>query len=168
MDLSCCEFLPHITPNYNLLYAPQNVYLFIKFFYGIYERFLKAKDLIYEKLLQDLAEISLSDKQSAGICDTKTGEFLSGKLEELFNERYEYLLKGIFLTTSMSTPGGLLSVSGGSALIDHSKYEDFARVLIGKNAFLLFQIEKVISQAIKQLSQMHSDHASQKSIKLYK
>ena len=62
VDLSCCEFLPHITPNYNLLYAPQNVYMFIKFFYGIYERFLKAKDLIYEKLLQDLAEISLSDK----------------------------------------------------------------------------------------------------------
>ena len=35
--------------------------------------------------------------------------------------------------------------------MDQSKYEDFARLLLGKNAFLLFQIDKLISQAIKQL-----------------
>jgi len=36
-------------------------------------------------------------------------------------------------------------------LMDHNKYEDYARQLLGKNAFLLFQIDKIISQAIKQL-----------------
>jgi len=79
------------------------------------------------------------DKKNAGICDSTTGEIINHKLEELFDERYEYLLKGIFLNTTMSA--GLVNTSGipgGSAVIDHSKYEDFARVLLGKNAFLLF------------------------------
>jgi len=33
--------------------------------------------------------------------------------------------------------------------MDTQKYEDFARVLLGKNAFLLFQIDKLVSQALK-------------------
>jgi len=168
-DISSCLFLPHLKKSdetsapYSLCYAPQNVYMFIKFFYGIYERVLKAKDLIYEKLLQDLAEMSLAQKQKAGICDGQTGAFVSSQLDLFFKERYEFLLKGIFATTTMQNSQGLMhtgSVSGGNLLIDHSKYEDFARVLLGKNAFLLFQIDKIIAQAIKQLLQMHSDHAS--------
>lgn len=51
--------------------------------------------------------------------------------------------------------------------MDHNKYEDYARQLLGKNAFLLFQIDKIISQAIKQLQQMHSDHACQKAMKMF-
>lgn len=34
-------------------------------------------------------------------------------------------------------------------IMDHNKYEDFARQLLGQNAFLLFQIDKIVSQAIK-------------------
>ena len=52
--------------------------------------------------------------------------------------------------------------------MDHNKYEDFARQLLGKNAFLLFQIDKIISQAVKQLQLMHTDHAYQKAKELFK
>lgn len=52
--------------------------------------------------------------------------------------------------------------------MDHNKYEDFGRQLLGKNAFLLFQIDKIISQAVKQLQLMHTDHAYQKAKDLYK
>lgn len=34
-------------------------------------------------------------------------------------------------------------------IMDHNKYEDFARQLLGQNAFLLFQIDKIVSQSIK-------------------
>lgn len=36
--------------------------------------------------------------------------------------------------------------------MDHNKYEDFTRHLLGKNAFLLFQIYKIVSQSIKQVA----------------
>lgn len=67
-------FLPHFqnsadNDNHSLLYAPSNVFMFLKFFYAIYERILKAKDLISEKINQDLAEMSFQDKVAAGICE---------------------------------------------------------------------------------------------------
>lgn len=52
--------------------------------------------------------------------------------------------------------------------MDHNKYEDFGRQLLGKNAFLLFQIDKIIFQAVKQLQLMHTDHAYQKAKDLYR
>jgi histone deacetylase complex regulatory component SIN3 len=51
--------------------------------------------------------------------------------------------------------------------MDHNRYEDFARQLLGKNAFLLFQIDKILSQSIKQLAQMPSDSIVQKAFKLF-
>lgn len=51
--------------------------------------------------------------------------------------------------------------------MDHNRYEDFARQLLGQNAFLLFQIDKIVSQAIKQLQFMHQDNACQKSMRVF-
>ena len=60
---------PDKDEGYALLYAPSNVFMFIKFFYAIYERILKGKYLISEKINQDLAEMSFQDKVAAGICE---------------------------------------------------------------------------------------------------
>jgi hypothetical protein len=81
--------------------------MFLKFFYAIYERILKAKDLITEKINQDLAEMSYQDKIAAGICEEDVKEdqpdFKPVKQEVMdifFRERYEFLLKGIFATST--------------------------------------------------------------------
>jgi hypothetical protein len=81
--------------------------MFLKFFYAIYERVLKAKDLIHEKINQDLAEMSFQDKVAAGICHegdrSNPSEFKpikEGVMEIFFKERYEFLLKGIFATST--------------------------------------------------------------------
>lgn len=81
--------------------------MFLKFFYAIYERVLKAKDLIHEKINQDLAEMSFQDKVAAGICHegdrSNPSEFKPIKeevMEIFFKERYEFLLKGIFATST--------------------------------------------------------------------
>ena len=59
VDLEKCHFLPHFeTSNgYKLMYAPYNVFMFLKFFYALYERVVMAKQLVKEKVLQDLSEI---------------------------------------------------------------------------------------------------------------
>jgi len=68
--------------------------MFIKFYYSIYERIVKAKDLIKEKLTQDLSEISFDEKKEMGIIEGKKVK------ESIFTtfatERFEYLLKGIY------------------------------------------------------------------------
>ena len=142
-----------------MLYAPSNVFIFLKLFYSLYERVLYAQTLVREKIGQDLAEMSVHDKIKYGICagDAQIGEPNQDLLDEVFfKERYEYLLKGIFATTtqvsSQAQSSSFPSIGythGHANLMDHNKYEDFGRQLLGKNAFLLFQIDKIISQAVK-------------------
>lgn len=122
-----CLYLPHFpcdkASDYCLLYAPSNIYVFLTFFHSIYERVLKAQDLIREKISQDIAEMSSQDQEQ-----------VSEKKEMFYKERYEHLLKGIYATTTSSGTIPATSVN----IMDHNKYEDFARQLLGQNAFLLF------------------------------
>jgi hypothetical protein len=108
--------LPHFPPDkaedYNLLYAPSNIFIFLIFFHSIYERILKAQDLIREKISQDIAEMSLEDQEQ-----------VSQNKELFFKERYEHLLKGIYATTTSAGTIPTTSIS----IMDHNKYEDFAR-----------------------------------------
>jgi hypothetical protein len=46
-------FLPYFKPEYNLQYGTQFFYVFFKQFYSIYERLLKAKDLVASKVDED-------------------------------------------------------------------------------------------------------------------
>ena len=54
---------------YNLMYAPLNTYMFLKFFHAIYERVSYAKILIKEKIEADLAEMSEQEKKELEIDD---------------------------------------------------------------------------------------------------
>jgi hypothetical protein len=166
-------FLPHFDgskPSQNhLFYGPSNIFMFIKFFFAIYERVLKARDLILEKINQDLSEMSSTEKVKAGIINPDTGALNQEVAQIFLDERYEHLLKGIFATTTSQVYSGpIVTASGGGSgnfyynnhiLMDHNKYEDYARILLGKNAFLLFQIDKIVAQTVKQLQSMHSDHS---------
>lgn len=162
---------------YSLFYAPPNVFIFLKLFYALYERVLYAQTLVKDKIKQDLAEMSVQDKIKYGIIkESSTTEELDPAVVDdvFFKERYEHLLKGIFATTTQVSATGASNAFLGIGythshnLMDHGKYEDFARHLLGKNAFLLFQIDRIISQSVKQLQLMHTDHAYQKAKDLFK
>ena len=47
-------FYPFCKPGYNLMYGSQHIYVFLRQFYTIYERLMKAKDIIDEKVNEDL------------------------------------------------------------------------------------------------------------------
>lgn len=82
--------------------------------YTIYERLLKAKQLVQQKVEEDLRG---------------RPELLS-KIDEYTKERFEVFI------------GGVLSTMSGS--FDSNKYEDFARIVLGGRAYLLFSFDKLI------------------------
>ena len=51
-------FIPrfHNDNNHSLYYCPFDVYAFIVYFYSVYERILKAQELIKEKIQKDFKE----------------------------------------------------------------------------------------------------------------
>lgn len=117
IDASDCLYLPHFpsdkAEDYSLLYAPSNIFIFLTFFHSIYERVLKGKELIMEKIEQDITEMSIDDQK-----------MVSKNKDMFFKERYEHLLKGIYATTT-SVSG--LPTTSSLNIMDHNKYEDFAR-----------------------------------------
>jgi hypothetical protein len=93
----------------------------------------------------------MAERKLAGICN-ENGETKKELLEAFYHERMEYFLKGIFAITAQNSSSSILGVGSLSSLnqqphnvLDSSKYEDYARVLLGKNAFLLFNIDKLIT-----------------------
>ena len=55
------------------------------------------------------------------------------------HERFQYVLKAIM--TTMLQSGGL----------NTTEYEDLARQLLGNDAYLLFQVEKIVGVCLRQL-----------------
>lgn len=49
-------FMPYYKSNYKLLYGTQHHYIFLRYFYTVYERLIKAKDVIEAKVSEDLAK----------------------------------------------------------------------------------------------------------------
>jgi hypothetical protein len=47
------NFMPYFRENYNLFYGTQHFYIFLRMFYTLYERLIKAKNLIYAKVEED-------------------------------------------------------------------------------------------------------------------
>jgi len=61
----------------------------------------------------------------------KTDENLLKRIVDIKKERFEVFLGGV-----------LLAMQSG---FDTNKYEDFARVLLGRQAYLLFSFDKLIT-----------------------
>jgi histone deacetylase complex regulatory component SIN3 len=99
-------FLPHYDPvkrpDTKLFFAPTSIYMFLMFFFSIYERVLKARELVREKVKQDIAELNLNEKVELGIIDSGSGKVNQYIFEDVFvKERYECLLKAIYGLTTL-------------------------------------------------------------------
>ena len=66
----------------------------------------------------------------------------------LVQERFQYLLRAIATTTCANNT------------LSTNEYEDLARQLLGNDAFLLFQMDKLITVCLKQLHNFSSDSSS--------
>lgn len=115
-------------------YGTKNLYIFLRFFYVLYERLFKAKEI--SKYFED---------------NEKTRLLSDSDKEELSRERY----------------GTFKNILIGSLKLRETKYEDYLRSLFGKQAFLLFTIDKTLQSATKSLQTLASDDLSQKLLYLY-
>lgn len=46
-------FVPFFRPGYTVMYSTQHLYIFMRFFHTLYERMVKAQELIREKVIED-------------------------------------------------------------------------------------------------------------------
>lgn len=109
-------FQPYFKPGYQLLLGGQNLFVFFKQFYTVYERLIKAQQIISDRVDSDLQH--------------KGDEALKLRTDEFKREKYEIFLAGVLSAISQS--------------IDANKYEDFARAVIGNKAYLLFSFDKLV------------------------
>ena len=116
------------------------------YFYSIYERILKAQELVKAKVEQDFNDDFSNNEWSAKF---------QRKKQTLVDERFQYLVKAILTTMSHSN------------IVDINKYEDMARELLGNEAYLLFQVDKLVNNCTKQLNHFLTDHSCQVSQKLF-
>lgn len=152
-DLEQCLFIPQYDSSmqteerqYKLYYGPLNVYMFMLYFSSIYERILKAQELVKSKVEQDF-----SDDFSRNEWSVK----FQRKMKPLIEERFQYLIKAILTTMSHNN------------IMDANKYEDMARELLGNEAYLLFQVDKLANHCSKQLIHFQTDHGCKVSQKLF-
>lgn len=71
---------------YQLFYGPLNVYMFMVYFYSIYERVIKAKELVTKKVIQDFKD-DFSQMEWSLKFQSRT--------HTLIDERFSYLIKAI-------------------------------------------------------------------------
>jgi len=115
-------------------YGTKSLYIFIRFFYVLYERLFKA------------AEISRSFEDNE-----KTRMLSEEEKAELAKERYS----------------AFKTILVGSLKARDTKYEDYLRSIFGKQAFLLFTIDKTLQSAVKSLQALSADDLSNKFLALY-
>lgn len=121
--------------------------MFMTFFYSVYERILKAQELVKFKVEQDFRDDFSKREWSAKF---------ESKKQCLIDERFQYLIKAILTTMYQSN------------VLDTNKYEDVARELLGNEAYLLFQADRLVNHCTKHLAHLQTDASYKLSKKLYK
>jgi len=155
----------------------------------VYERLVKAKDLITQKVSEDLGvhestkppvhsknEVldaiksnimqQLPAASSAGeeteklkvVDGDKEIEKLRSQIKSLVNERFQMFLNAVV---------GTLSQPPNEKKMDMSIYEDFVRVLMGSEAYLLFVFDRLITQTLKYLPNFTNSDECSRSLYLY-
>lgn len=122
---STSRFLPrHSWNNSNLMYGGQHFYCFFRLLHCLYERLIKAHSSVEHSMDQEL------EKKPELLA--KFGSQIKERLAYLKEERYEKF----FLV-------GLNSYLRNE--LDASKYEDFCRHFLGAQAYIFFNVDKLIN-----------------------
>jgi len=77
------------------------------------------------------------------------------RIHTVIDERFSYLVKAI------------LTVMTQNSILDTNKYEDVARELLGNEAYLLFQVDKLVNNCQKQLISFTTDTSCQAAKNLF-
>jgi hypothetical protein len=116
-DETSIVFQPYFKPEYKLFFSSQLYFVFFRQLYSLYERLIKAKQIIREKVEEDLTEL----------------HGLKERADEFRREKFDLFLSGV-----------LCAIKNNKDSMDQNKYEDFTRALFGSKAYLLFEYNKLL------------------------
>lgn len=106
--------VPAYKNGYSLLYGSPQCFQLLKLFATIYERLIKARQLI------------------------------TSQCPKHANEKFDMFVGVVLLTLGQQ-----------ERKIEQSAFEDLVRVLLGKDAYLLFVFDRLISATLKSMTQFH-------------
>lgn len=119
----------------------------------IYERLVKAKNLIADKVQLDFDK----DAEVKELIKDHSPDSVAELHKSMSEERYRIFISAVIGTLSQ-TPHKKL---------DSANYEDLTRMLIGSQAYLLFVFDKLVMQTLRDLPKLKTQDDCQKSIKLF-
>ena len=113
--------VPEYKKGYSLLYGSIHFYIVFKMFATIYERIVKAKQLIVAKVDEDLSKESIKEVLKLDVGAEEYEKLLTIFKKELIEERFEIFQSAVIGTLSQ-TPHKKL---------DSAHYEDILRNIMG-------------------------------------
>lgn len=116
----------------------------------IYERLVKARQLIAEKVSEDLAKDTIKEVIPKPEC-------LEQFKQAVVESRFDFFIKIVIGTLSQTILKKL----------DSAAYEDIVRSIMGGQAYLLFVFDKLISQTLRDLPKLKTQDECHQCLKLF-
>lgn len=136
-DQSFVGYLPLLKEN-QVMYTPSSVFCFMRFFYDIYERLLKVKQIL---------------SQNGKDEDYTKLEYGAYKFEEPVECEYLGFLKVVCMLLRNT--------------YDSNKFEDKCRLLLGSDSYVFFTFDKLVNSAAKSLHTLANEDSTSKAAALY-
>jgi len=140
--------LPALAHGQQLLYSTQGCYFFLRLYHIFSERLQKAQELC--EAAKDSKETMVTHPLKAL---TSEGEGAEDELSQYMGDGYKSFLSLLY------------AVVDGT--LDSSRFEDGCRQLAGNNAFMLYTLDKVTAQLLKQAQHLAADPVAEKLMSLY-
>ena len=142
---------PAFKDGYSLIFGTHHIYLVFKTIASIYERLVKAKQLISAKVELDCERSDIVE--TIGL----TGEQLTMFKQQTIIERFKLFINAVIGTLSQAP----------NKKLDPSNYEDIVRMIMGDQAYLLFVFDKLIMQTLKNLPALKTNDECQRNLALF-
>ena len=126
--------IPAYKDGYSVMFGTQYFFLVFKMLATIYERLVKAKQLIQAKVEDDLANRELLEVISLTADDEETKTKLEAFKASASRERFSMMVSAVISNMAVAQK------------LDSSNYEDIARLYMGSEAYLMFHFDKLIVQ----------------------
>jgi len=157
---------------WQLFIGNQHFYIFVRLYHIVLERLAAAKEMATaakESESSEPATANGDEKSAAGAAMPATAAQQNG-----IGGSTDTISRAALLEQLRRESNGDPYAAFTSALyqliegkMEASVYEDVLRTLLGTNAYILFTLHKIISQALKQLQLLLVEETSQKLLQLY-
>ena len=156
IDITKISFYPQKEENDIIFYANEQCFIFLRYIFCIYERLNKLNEYSFqnaESLLNVNSNDDRKDKdQDKAMIIEKIKSKDGDSFESLVFKNFIIIYKALLL----------------KKIENSTVYEELCRDILGNESYFLFNMDKLISSLIKEISTILSDHLSEEVLNLFK